>query len=74
MTEWATIEYQATQRLVGALVGKYGATLSEETEEQAGILAFVALAGVRSDLESLHRLHKAGWQIAPSGDPYREDE
>jgi len=39
-------EYAAVQRTVGALVGKYGAALSEETEEQARILVFVALAGV----------------------------
>ena len=39
-------EYAAVQRMVGAMVGKYGAALSEETEEQAGVLVFVALAGI----------------------------
>jgi hypothetical protein len=48
MTEWKRIEEEATQRLVGALVGKYGAALSEVTEEQAAVLATVALAGIRA--------------------------
>jgi hypothetical protein len=39
--EWALV-----QRMVGALVGKYGASLSEETEEQARLLVFVTLAGL----------------------------
>jgi hypothetical protein len=39
-------EYAATQRTLGAMVAKYGANLSEESEEQAKILAFVALAGI----------------------------
>lgn len=43
--EWALV-----QRMVGALVGKYGASLSEETEEQARVLVFVTLAGLRIDV------------------------
>jgi hypothetical protein len=39
-------EFAATQRTLGAMVAKYGANLSEESEEQAKILAFVALAGI----------------------------
>jgi hypothetical protein len=39
-------ERAAVQRMVGAMVGKYGAALSEETEEQARVLVFVALAGI----------------------------
>lgn len=39
-------EWEAVQRVAGAMVGKYGAALNEETEEQARILVFVALAGV----------------------------
>lgn len=45
--EWTTDdEWAATQRVVGAMVGRYGAALNEETEEQAGNLVFVALAGI----------------------------
>jgi hypothetical protein len=39
-------EWELVQRMVGCLVGKYGARLSEETEEQARILVFVTLAGL----------------------------
>src|SRR5262252_15675 len=39
--EWALV-----QRMVGALVGRYGARLSEETEEQARVLVFITLAGL----------------------------
>jgi hypothetical protein len=50
--EWERIEWETTQRLTGALVGTYGASLSEETEQQAAVLATVALAGVRSLVEA----------------------
>lgn len=45
--EWTEAdEYAAVQRVVGAMVARYGAALSDETEEQAGNLVFVALAGI----------------------------
>jgi len=44
-------EWELTQRMIGALVGKYGARLSEETEEQARILIFVTLAGLGIEVE-----------------------
>lgn len=50
---WEQIEWEATQRLVGALVGKYHASLSEETEQQAAVLATVALAGIRAEYERM---------------------
>lgn len=55
MSDWAQIEHVATQHLVGALVGKYGAAMSEITEEQARVLACVALVAVRSDLQQAER-------------------
>jgi hypothetical protein len=39
-------EYTATQRVLGAMAGRYGYDLSEASEEQAGNLAFVVLAGI----------------------------
>jgi len=44
--EWALV-----QRMVGALVGRYGARLSEETEEQARVLVFITLAGLGITVE-----------------------
>lgn len=45
--EWTTDdEYSSTQRLLGALVATHGWDLSEKSEEEAGILSFVALAGI----------------------------
>ena len=44
-------EWVLVQRMVGALVGKYGAAHSEETEEQARILVFVTLAGLGIEVE-----------------------
>jgi len=48
-------EYALVQRMVGALVGKYGADLSEQTEEQARILVFVTLAGLGIEIEGRNR-------------------
>src|SRR4029077_10164674 len=44
-------EWVLVQRMVGALVGKYGARHSEETEEQARVLVFVTLAGLGIEVE-----------------------
>jgi hypothetical protein len=51
--EWEQIEYETTQRVLGAMVAKYGAALSEESEAQARLLGFVAIAPLRSRLEQL---------------------
>src|SRR4029450_4343088 len=59
MNEWERIEWETEQRLVGALVGRYGAALSEETQEQARILAFVALAFIRPNYEEQRRALEA---------------
>jgi len=53
---WAQIEEEAAQRLLGAMVGSYGAALSEETEEQARVLATVALAHLRGPIEKQRQL------------------
>jgi hypothetical protein len=44
-------EWVLVQRMVGALVGRYGAEMSDETEEQARILVFITLAGLGIQVE-----------------------
>jgi len=47
---YAEVEEETTQRLLGALVARYGWTLDQEND--ARILAFVALAPVRTLIEA----------------------
>ena len=64
MSKWAKLEFESTQRLLGAMVSMEMCDLSEEAEQKAQQLAFVANIGYEQRIRELERClsehHAAG--------------